>query len=96
MKISRDFETFKIVPSQLESLLRKMHDMMDRVKRQDRRVREIAVGRCGMKIDELKKYYNETETVSNMDWFEKAVKVKKPYAAKLKGTKQKFRNALKI
>lgn len=83
-KLVEIFETFKIVPSQLESLLRKMHDMMDRVKRQDRRVREIAVGRCGMKIDELKKYYNETETVSNMDWFEKAVKVKKPYAAKLK------------
>ena len=84
-KLVEIFETFKIVPSQLESLLRKMHDMMDRVKRQDRRVREIAVGRCGMKIDELKKYYNETETVSNMYWFEKAVKVKKPYAAKLKG-----------
>ncbi len=84
-KLVEIFETFKIVPSQLESLLRKMHDMMDRVKRQDRRVREIAVGRCGMKIDELKKYYNETETVSNMDWFVKAVKVKKPYAAKLKG-----------
>ena len=84
-KLVEIFETFKIVPSQLESLLRKMHDMMDRVKRHDRRVREIAVGRCGMKIDELKKYYNETETVSNMDWFEKAVKVKKPYAAKLKG-----------
>lgn len=84
-KLVEIFETFKIVPSQLESLLRKMHDMMDRVKRQDRSVREIAVGRCGMKIDELKKYYNETETVSNMDWFEKAVKVKKPYAAKLKG-----------
>lgn len=84
-KLVEIFETFKIVPSQLESLLRKMHDMMDRVKRQDRRVREIAVGRCGMKIDELKKYYNETESVSNMDWFEKAVKIKKPYAAKLKG-----------
>lgn len=84
-KLVEIFETFKIVPSQLESLLRKMHDMMDRVKRQDRRVREIAVSRCGMKIDELKKYYNETESVSNMDWFEKAVKVKKPYAAKLKG-----------
>ena len=83
-KLVEIFKTFKIVPSQLESLLRKMHDMMDRVKRQDRRVREIAVGRCGMKIDELKKYYNETETVSNMDWFEKAVKVKKPYATKLK------------
>lgn len=84
-KLVEIFKTFKIVPSQLESLLRKMHDMMDRVKRQDRRVREIAVGRCGMKIDELKKYYNETETVSTMDWFEKAVKVKKPYATKLKG-----------
>ena len=84
-KLVEIFKTFTIVPSQLESLLRKMHDMMDRVKRQDRRVREIAVGRCGMKIDELKKYYNETETVSTMDWFEKAVKVKKPYAAKLKG-----------
>lgn len=84
-KLVEIFKTFKIVPSQLESLLRKMHDMMDRAKRQDRRVREIAVGRCGMKIDELKKYYNETETVSTMDWFEKAVKVKKPYAAKLKG-----------
>ncbi len=84
-KLVEIFETFKIVPSQLESLLRKMHDMMDRVKRQDRRVREIAVGRCGMKIDELKKYYNETETVSNMDWFEKADKVKNPYPAKLKG-----------
>lgn len=83
-KLVEIFKTFKIVPSQLESLLRKMHDMMDRVKRQDRRVREIAVGRCGMKIEELKKYYNETETVSNMEWFEKAVKVKKPYATKLK------------
>ena len=83
-KLIEIFKTFKIVPSQLESLLRKMHDMMDRVKRQDRRIREIAVGRCGMKIDELKKYYNETDDVSNMTWFEKITKLKKPYAAKLK------------
>lgn len=83
-KLIEIFKCFKIVPSQLESLLRKMHDMMDRVKRQDRRVREIAVGRCGMKIEELKKYYNENDIVSNMAWFEKATKVKKPFAAKLK------------
>lgn len=83
-KLIEIFQCFKIVPSQLESLLRKMHDMMDRVKRQDRRVREIAVARCGMKIDELKKYYNETDEVSNMVWFEKATKVKKPYAIKFK------------
>ena len=83
-KLIEIFKNFKIVPSQLESLLRKMHDMMDRVKRQDRRLREIAVGRCGMKIEELKKYYNENDDVANMDWFEKIVKLKKPYAAKLK------------
>lgn len=83
-KLIEIFKTFKIVPSQLESLLRKMHDMMDRVKRQDRRIREIAVGRCGMKIEELKKYYNENDDVANKDWFEKIVKLKKPYAAKLK------------
>ena len=83
-KLIEIFKSFKIVPSQLESLLRKMHDMMDRVKRQDRRIREIAVGRCGMKIEELKKYYNENDDVANMDWFEKIVKLKKPYAAKLK------------
>ena len=83
-KLIEIFKTFKIIPSQLESLLRKMHDMMDRVKRQDRRIREIAVGRCGMKIEELKKYYNENDDVANMDWFEKIVKLKKPYAAKLK------------
>ena len=71
-KLVEIFKTFKIVPSQLESLLRKLHEMMDRVKKQDRRVREIAVGRCGMKIEELKKFYNDEEVVSEMEWFEKA------------------------
>ena len=83
-KLIEIFQCFKIVPSQLESLLRKMHDTMDSVKRQDRRIREIAVGRCGMKIDELKKFYNENENVADMGWFEKACKVKKPSHAKFK------------
>lgn len=83
-KLVEIFSAFKIVPSQLERLLRLMHDMMDRVKRQDRRIREICVLRCGMKIDELKKYYNETDHVSSMDWFEKASHARKPYAVKLR------------
>ncbi|MBQ3678844.1 MAG: RNA polymerase sigma factor RpoD [Succinivibrio sp.] len=83
-KLIEIFQCFKIVPSQLESLLRKMHDTMDSVKRQDRRIREIAVGRCGMKIDELKKFYNENENVADMGWFEKACKVKKASHAKFK------------
>ncbi len=83
-KLVEIFSAFKIVPAQLERLLRLMHDMMDRVKRQDRRIREICVLRCGMKIDELKKYYNENDQVSEMVWFEKASHARKPYATKLR------------
>ena len=43
-----------------------------------------------MKIDELKKYYNETDKVSEMTWFEKATKVKKPFAAKLKAYEEEI------
>ncbi|MGN0915223.1 MAG: RNA polymerase sigma factor RpoD [Succinivibrio sp.] len=97
-KLIEIFQNFKIVPSQLESLLRKMHEMMDRVKKQDRRIREIAVGRCGMKIDELKKFYNENDDVANMEWFEKACKGKKASFAKFKEYQadvEKCVNALK-
>lgn len=94
-KLVEIFSAFKIVPSQLERLLRLMHDMMDRVKRQDRRIREICVLRCGMKIDELKKYYNETDHVSSMDWFEKASHVRKPYAVKLRDNEAQIAECVK-
>ncbi|MDO5352437.1 MAG: RNA polymerase sigma factor RpoD [Succinatimonas sp.] len=94
-KLVEIFSAFKIVPSQLERLLRLMHDMMDRVKRQDRRIREICVLRCGMKIDELKKYYNETDHVSSMDWFEKASHVRKPYSVKLRDNEAQIAECVK-
>ena len=94
-KLVEIFSAFKIVPSQLERLLRLMHDMMDRVKRQDRRIREICVLRCGMKIDELKKYYNENDQVSTMAWFEKASHVRKPYATKLRDYESQISDCVK-
>lgn len=83
-KLSEIFSTFRLVPQQLESLLSRMHDMMDRIKRQDRRIREICVNRCGMKIEDLKALYTDSGMEADIAWFEKAVKSKKAYANKLK------------
>ncbi len=83
-KLCEMFSTFRLAPHQLESLLRQMHEMMDKVKKQDRRIREIAVNRCGMKIDELKAVYTDSGQESNISWYEKACRSKKAYAIKLK------------
>lgn len=83
-KLSEIFSTFRLVPQQLESLLSRMHDMMDRIKRQDRRIREICVNRCGMKIEDLKALYTDSGMEADIAWFEKAIKSKKAYANKLK------------
>lgn len=92
------FKTFKLVPQQLESLLRQIHDMIDRVKKQDKKIREIAVVRCGMKIDELKAFYLESGHESDMSWFEQAIKTRKVYGKKLAACREQIEtcvNALK-
>ena len=83
-ELSAFFATFHLVSQQLESLLRKMHDVMDRVKRQDRVIRDICVNRCGMKIDDLKTVYTDSHRDADMAWFDKACKSRRAYAAKLK------------
>ncbi|HAR79651.1 MAG TPA: RNA polymerase sigma factor RpoD [Succinivibrionaceae bacterium] len=93
------FSSFKLVPQQLEALLRKMHDMMDRVKRQDRRIRDIAVNKCGMKIDELKAVYSDSGKEADVAWIDKACKSRKSYAVKLKDYRpelEKCVDALKV
>ena len=97
-KLAEMFSTFRLVPQQLEKLLTQMHDMMDRVKKQDRKIREIAVNRCGMKIDELKQFYTDSNQESDMAWFDKACKSRKAYALKLKEKRSEVEecvNALK-
>ncbi|MGN8853151.1 RNA polymerase sigma factor RpoD, partial [Anaerobiospirillum succiniciproducens] len=78
------FSTFRLVPQQLEALLNHMRDMMDRVKTQDRHIREIAVNRCGMKIEDLRTLYTESEMEASMDWYEKAIRPRRAYATRLK------------
>ncbi len=78
------FSTFRLVPQQLEALLNHMRDMMDRVKTQDRHIRDIAVNRCGMKIEDLRTLYTESEMEASMDWYEKAIRPRRAYATRLK------------
>ena len=78
------FSTFRLVPQQLEALLNHMRDMMDRVKTQDRHIREIAVNRCGMKIEDLRTLYTESEMEASMNWYEKAIRPRRAYATRLK------------
>ncbi len=88
------FVTFKLVPLQLESLLRKMHDNMDRVKSQDRTIRRICVNHCGMKIDELKAVYTDSGCEADIAWFDKACRSRKAYAAKLKNYRPEIEKAI--
>ncbi|MBQ9273491.1 MAG: RNA polymerase sigma factor RpoD [Succinivibrio sp.] len=87
-RLTEMFASFKLVPQQLEVLLQRMHDMMDKVKRQDRRIREIMVGRCGMKIEDLISSYMEAENEADMGWFDKLAKSRRPFAAKLKDSRE--------
>ena len=83
-RLTELFSTFRLVPQQLETLLNSMRDMMERVKAQDRRIREIAVNRCGMKIDDLRAYYTESQMEASMEWYEKAIKPRRAFATRLK------------
>ncbi len=71
------FKAFRLVPQQLEMLLRQMRDMMNRVKIQDQKIRRIAVDVCGMKIDDLRTAYTDSGRESDIAWFEKAIKVRR-------------------
>lgn len=83
-RLTEMFSTFRLVPQQLEALLNQMRDMMDRVKTQDRLIRDIAVNRCGMKIEALRSYYTESGMESSIEWYEKAIKPRRAYATRLK------------
>ncbi len=93
-RLAEMFSCFRLVPQQLEDLLGRMRDMMEKVKRQDRRIREIAVNRCGMKIEDLKHYYTDSGAESDIAWFEKAIKAKKAFAAKLRDRRDEIEDCI--
>lgn len=95
-RLTEIFSAFRLVPQQLEALLDLMRDMMDRVKLQDRRIREITVNRCGMKIEDLKSYYTDSNMEANIEWYEKAIKPRRAYATRLKEYRQEITECVEI
>lgn len=83
-RLTEMFSTFRLVPQQLEALLNQMRDMMARVKTQDRKIREIAVDHCGMKIEDLRSCYTESGMEADIEWYEKAIKPRRAYATRLR------------
>ncbi len=82
-ELAEVFRQFRLVPRVLEQLVRNVTDVWDKVKVQERRIREILI-RCGMKKEEIEKNGCEKLNSASMDWYKKIVKLKKPYAEKLR------------
>ena len=83
-ELAEVFKQFRLVPKVFEQLIKNMNDVMDKVKVQERRIREIMI-RCGMKPEDYRVRYIESKKESSMEWFEKIVKLKKPFAERMKG-----------
>lgn len=83
-KLTEIFSCFKLMPQQLDRMLNLMHDMMDRVRHQDRRIREIIVTRCGLKVDDLRHAYLDPGHEADIAWYDKLIKSKKNAAPKLR------------
>lgn len=93
-KLSEMFATFKLTPQLLDILLTQIRDKMESVRRLDRRIREIAVNRSGMKLEDLKHYYTDSQQESSTSWYEKALKSKKSYVSKLKNFRPEIEDCI--
>lgn len=82
-ELAEVFKQFRLVPKVFDQLIKNMNDVMDKVKVQDRRIREIML-RCGMKPEDFRGRFIDSHKEASMEWFEKIVKLKKPFAEKMK------------
>ncbi|MBQ4488733.1 MAG: RNA polymerase sigma factor RpoD [Ruminobacter sp.] len=82
-ELAEVFKQFRLVPKVFDQLIKNMNDVMDKVKVQERRIREIML-RCGMKPEDYRSRYIESHKEASRDWYDKIIKLKKPYAEKMK------------
>src|SRR5574344_1871664 len=83
-KLAEIFRQFRLVTKQYNELIGNMCEVMDKVKVQDRSIRKILVDNCRMKVEDFKRYYANSKKESSMEWFEKIIKLKKPFVEKVK------------
>lgn len=83
-KLAEIFKQFRLVPKMFEQLIKNISDVMDKVKVQDKVIRGILIKEAGMKPDECRQRYNETKKEASREWYDKLIKLKKPYVEKVK------------
>jgi RNA polymerase primary sigma factor len=83
-KLAEIFKQFRLVPKMFEQLIKNISDVMDKVKVQDKIIRGILIKEAGMKPDECRQRYNETKKEASREWYDKLIKLKKPYVEKVK------------
>ena len=93
-RLSEQFTAFKLTPQLLDILLGQIRDIMERVRRQDSRIRKIAVERCEMPIEELRAYYTDSRQEASIAWYDKAVHARKKYSSKLKDYRSEIESCI--
>ncbi len=84
VKLGDIFRQFRLVNKLYNELIGSMCEVMERVKVQDRAIRKILVDNCRMKVEDFKRYYADSKKESSMEWYEKIIKLKKPYVDKVR------------
>ena len=93
-KLAEIFRQFRLVTKQYNELIGNMCEVMDKVKVQDRSIRKILVDNCRMKVEDFKRYYADSKKESSMEWFEKIIKLKKPFVEKVKTYESSIRQSV--
>ncbi len=93
-KLAEIFRQFRLVSKQYNELISHMCEVMDKVKEQDRFLRRVLVDQCRMKIEDFKRYYADSKKEASPEWFEKIIKLKKPFVEKIKTQSDKILAAI--
>ncbi len=76
------FREIKLVPAFVDLATRDLRALIDRIRRLERQIMSICVRECGMPRKTFVKSFPENET--NPEWLDLHLKVREPYAKKLK------------
>ncbi|RKS84610.1 RNA polymerase RpoD-like sigma 70 subunit [Orbus hercynius] len=79
--LSEIFKQFRLVGKQFDILVNNMREMMERVRAHERVIMKVCVEQAKMPKKQFMAYFTSHE--NSMDWFEKAVKSKNSFAARL-------------
>ena len=90
-KLAEIFRQFRLVNRLFNELVENMKIIMDRIKVQDRNIRRVLVDNCRMKVEDFKRYYVDSGKESSPEWFERILKLKKPFVDKLKTYEEQVR-----